>query len=158
MKGLDNLKKFLNTLLLFVFVIAFGYFFNTYKIATTNIGNFEEKSLLYDQQDSTFFVEHMGEQVEVKIVKDIFNLDVDKTPDMKVYYFKHNIEDDKFFCSGIEIFSGEYTPEELRTFVLKHKRLEFIFNCFLTCVFAFCFYVLCTLVYIVISDKFVLKN
>lgn len=154
---MEKLKKILKVFL-YVIVVIFGvYFLTIYRIATKNIGRFEEKTLFYDLQSETFFVEHLGEQIKVDVVVNGLCSEARMIPYIKVYYFEHNITDNVFFSSGIEIFSGEYTPEELKTLVLKNKQMELLYNCFMTCVFAFCFYVLCTLVYIIVSEKFILK-
>jgi hypothetical protein len=151
--NLEKLKKVLKTLLLVAFVGACFYFVAIHKIATKEIDGFEEKTLLYNQQNKTFFVEHLGEDIVVKTVRDTFYIDVEKVPDMKVYYFKHNIEDNCFFASGVEVFSGRYTPEELRHFVLKYKNTELFANCFFAGLFALIIYFISTLLYLIITGK-----
>ena len=138
-----KLKKILKVLLFVLVAGACIHFVSIYKVATKDIGGFEEKTLQFNQQNKTFFVEHLGEEIEVKAVKNILGLNVDKKPDMKVYYFEHNLVDSYLFSSGVEIFSGEYTPEELRACILKNMKSELFVNCFLICLFVCCFYIFC---------------
>ena len=89
----------------------------------------------------------------IETVKDTFYIDVQMVPDMKVYCFEHNVENNGLFKSGLEVFSGEYTHEELRHFVLRYKKTELFANCFISGLLSFIAYFIVTFLYLVIKKK-----